>query len=61
MIRLPPPKWMPPFLDELLHYQGDGMSSKFRKNIRTYNSLFQFISLGGRIDTSINSRAEPHI
>ena len=61
MIKLPPPKSTPPFLDNLLHYQGGSRSSKFRENIRTYNSLFQFTSLGGKIDTSINSRVGPYI
>ncbi|XP_062074098.1 uncharacterized protein LOC133778245 [Humulus lupulus] len=33
---------------------------KFRKNIRAYNSMFAFTSMGGRVDTSINQSAGPY-
>ncbi|XP_074344007.1 uncharacterized protein LOC141683211 [Apium graveolens] len=42
-----------PFLYYLL--SGGEKTAHFLKNIRTYNSLFQFTSLGGKIDRKINN------
>ncbi|KAH7665744.1 DNA helicase protein [Dioscorea alata] len=50
IISLPPPKPTPPFLCRL-----------FDEQIRIYNSLFQFTSLGGIVDNSINQRPGPYV
>ncbi|XP_024965736.1 uncharacterized protein LOC112505932 [Cynara cardunculus var. scolymus] len=39
----------------------DSKSKYFMKNIRRYNSMFSFTSMGGKIDTSINSGNAPYI
>ncbi|XP_074365247.1 uncharacterized protein LOC141706372 [Apium graveolens] len=48
----------PPFLYYLL--SGGEKIAHFLKNIRTYNSLFQFTSLGGKIDRKINNGGGPY-
>ncbi|XP_074377930.1 uncharacterized protein LOC141719449 [Apium graveolens] len=48
----------PPFLYYLL--SGSEKTAHFLKNIRTYNSLFQFTSLGGKIDRKINNGGGPY-
>ncbi|XP_074373506.1 uncharacterized protein LOC141713835 [Apium graveolens] len=47
-----------PFLYYLLF--GGENTAHFLKNIRTYNSLFQFTSLGGKIDRKINNGGGPY-
>lgn len=50
----------PQTLQQLLH--GDNDKSKhFRDNIRSYNSMFSFTSIGAKIDTSINKGKSPPI
>uniref|UniRef100_A0A0D3E4S6 ATP-dependent DNA helicase n=1 Tax=Brassica oleracea var. oleracea TaxID=109376 RepID=A0A0D3E4S6_BRAOL len=44
----------PAFLDELI-----SQSPSFRKNIRAYNSMLAFTSMGGKIDYGINSGNGP--
>nr|KAJ0186312.1 hypothetical protein LSAT_V11C900478610 [Lactuca sativa] len=39
----------------------DSKSKHFMKNIRRYNSMFSFTSMGGKIDTSINRGNTPYI
>lgn len=51
---LPRPKTTPAFLDELL-----SRSASFRSNIRAYNSMLAFTSMGGKIDYNINSGNGP--
>lgn len=48
-------------LEILLDYQGGGCSRKFRDNIRVYNSMFAFTSIGANIDTEINRRPGPYV
>ncbi|GKC12953.1 hypothetical protein Tco_1009735 [Tanacetum coccineum] len=43
-----------PLLDLFLN--DDAESKIFRNNIRTYNSMFSFTSMGGKIDHAINRR-----
>ncbi|XP_074352042.1 uncharacterized protein LOC141691202 [Apium graveolens] len=57
-VRLPPEKKPPPFLASLL--SGGEKSSHFKKNMRPYNSLFQFTSIGGKIDRKINNGGGPY-
>ncbi|OMP12779.1 hypothetical protein COLO4_02771 [Corchorus olitorius] len=61
MVSLPPRQATPLFLDGLLDPRGGPLSRSFRDNIRVYNSLFQFTSLGGRIDNSVNVGSGPYI
>ena len=51
---LPSLEPIPPSLRELLDGDGGTRNSKFKELTRIYNSLFQFISLGGIVDNSIN-------
>ncbi|WVZ50301.1 hypothetical protein U9M48_001567 [Paspalum notatum var. saurae] len=53
-VKLPPLKNLPLYLERLLHYDGRGESSNYRQNIRSYNSMFAFTSMGGHIDHEIN-------
>ncbi|XP_070006392.1 uncharacterized protein [Nicotiana sylvestris] len=57
-IKLPNPKEPPSILKNLLF--GSGAKSKyFRENIRTYNSIFAFTSMGGKVDFSVNKTKGP--
>uniref|UniRef100_A0A1U7VMW3 Uncharacterized protein LOC104218829 n=1 Tax=Nicotiana sylvestris TaxID=4096 RepID=A0A1U7VMW3_NICSY len=57
-IKLPNPKEPPSILKDLLF--GSGAKSKhFRENIRTYNSIFSFTSMGGKVDVSVNKTKGP--
>ena len=44
-----------------LFTSGDSKSKHFMKNIRSYNSMFSFTSMGGKIDSSINRGNAPYI
>ena len=57
-VLLPPERPPPPFLASLL--SGGEKASHFKKYIRTYNALFQFTSLGGKIDRRINNGQGPY-
>lgn len=57
-VQLPPERPPPPFLANLL--SGGEKSAHFMKNIRTYNSMFQFTSMGGKIDRKINDGNGPY-
>lgn len=48
------PETPKPLLDLFLN--EDAKSQNFRNNIRTYNSMFAFTSMGGKVDDSINRR-----
>jgi len=59
-IKLPPRKKPPAYLDNLA--TGDGKNSKnYRKNIRSYNSMFSFTSTGGIVDKEINKGHGPYV
>lgn len=47
----PAPK---PLVD--LFFNNDTKSQNFKNNIRTYNSMFSFTSMGGKVDDSINKK-----
>ncbi|WVZ71971.1 hypothetical protein U9M48_020498 [Paspalum notatum var. saurae] len=53
-VKLPPLKKPPTYLEQLLRYDGRGEPSNHRHNIRYYNSMFLFTSMGGHIDHEIN-------
>lgn len=48
-------------LDALLDYQGSRQATKFRENIRVYNSIFAFTSIGAKVDVTINKKFGPYI
>jgi hypothetical protein len=59
-IDLPELQEPPVFLEQLLN--GDDQRSKnFRKNIRSYNSMFAFTSTGGVVDKEINKGHGPYV
>ncbi|XP_062085732.1 uncharacterized protein LOC133791836 [Humulus lupulus] len=60
-VHIPLLKEAPPLLKFLLGPNSGQKEFKFRKNIRAYNSMFAFTSMGGRVDTSINQSAGPYI
>ncbi|XP_019196554.1 PREDICTED: uncharacterized protein LOC109190511 [Ipomoea nil] len=44
-----------------LFFGNDELSKKFLQNIRTYNNMFCFTSMGGKIDTSVNKGGAPPV
>lgn len=59
-IELPPPPVLPQVLLDLL-FGEDGVSINFNENIRAYNSMFAFTSMGGEIDNSVNNGRGPFV
>ncbi|CAH1414277.1 unnamed protein product [Lactuca virosa] len=59
-VELPELKNAPPSY-EILFKSGDSKSKYFMKNIRSYNSMFSFTSMGDKIDSSINRGNAPYI
>jgi len=59
-IQLPISPTPPQLLIDLL-YGNDEISKNFKENIRPYDTMFAFTSMGGRIDTSINRGRGPPI
>ncbi|KAL6564900.1 hypothetical protein OROMI_016350 [Orobanche minor] len=57
---LPMMKKPPRILRDLI-YGRDRRSSHFVDNIRSYNSMFSFTSMGGKIDKSVNRGGSPPI
>ncbi|KAJ9557686.1 hypothetical protein OSB04_012300 [Centaurea solstitialis] len=51
----------PKALSELLGLESGKRGLLFRKEIRTYNSMFAFTSFGARIDSSINRGKGPYV
>ncbi|KAH9703741.1 helitron like n domain-containing protein [Citrus sinensis] len=60
-VQIPFMKETPPLLKYLLGADSGQKGSKFRKNIRAYNSMFAFTSMGGRVDASINQSKGPFV
>lgn len=54
-IELPPLCPLPEPLATLLNFNGDARSKRFLRQIRSYNSMFAFTSMGAAIDKSINN------
>lgn len=58
---------IPPFLPRpeplasLARFNGDATCNKFMKNIRQYNCLFSFTSMGANIDRSMNDGRGPPV
>lgn len=49
----------PPYLLSSLMSGGDNRSNHFKENIRAYNSMFSFTSIGGKVESSINNGSGP--
>ena len=60
-IVLEPYKCPPPPLCDLLRFDGDNRARRFLRQIRSYNSLFAFTSLGAVVDRSINNGTTPYV
>nr|KAJ0193496.1 hypothetical protein LSAT_V11C800439910 [Lactuca sativa] len=59
-VELPPLKEAPSSYKNLYH-SVDSKSKHFMKNIRRYNSMFSFTSMGGKVDSTINTGNAPYI
>ena len=59
-VELPLLKEPPPFLGSLLNINSDQRSINLQLQIRIYNSLFVFTSLGGNVDRSVNNGSSPY-
>ncbi|XP_060210573.1 uncharacterized protein LOC132637510 [Lycium barbarum] len=57
-IKLPNPTEPPQILKQLLFGSGH-KSNHFREHIRSYNSMFSFTSMGGKVDVSVNQTRGP--
>ena len=57
-VQLPLLKKSPNLLEALLNGE-DHRSKLFLQNIRVYNSMFSFTSIGGKIDVSMNNGFDP--
>ncbi|KAF9608742.1 hypothetical protein IFM89_010874 [Coptis chinensis] len=51
----------PPQLLKDLHESRGPRSTHFIENIRSYNSIFAFTSMGGKIDYAINNGGGPYV
>ena len=60
-IKLEELKRPPEYLRSLMFNNESDEARNFRDHIRTYNMMFSFTSLGGRIDKSVNTGVGPHV
>ncbi|XP_021301588.1 uncharacterized protein LOC8068817 isoform X2 [Sorghum bicolor] len=58
---IPPFNIRPEPLASLARFDGDVRSNRFMKNIRQYNCLFAFTSMGAKIDRSMNDGRGPPV
>ncbi|KAH7542700.1 hypothetical protein FEM48_Zijuj02G0102000 [Ziziphus jujuba var. spinosa] len=49
----------PPQILKYILYGADNKSKHFLENIRSYNSMFSFTSMGGKINSSVNRERRP--
>ena len=59
-IQLPMMKPPPPLFQHLFLDKKSDKSKNFIKNVRQYNNMFSFTSMGGKIDHSKNSGGGPY-
>ena len=59
-VELPMMQTPPPVLKDLL-YGSNEKSKHFIENIRSYNMMFSFTSMGGKIDSSVNQGRAPPV
>ncbi|CAL4917033.1 unnamed protein product [Urochloa decumbens] len=60
-VTLPPLKEPPSYLTSLLARDGNKNSANYQQNIRSYNSMFAFTSMGGTVDKNINKGRGPYV
>nr|XP_028952599.1 uncharacterized protein LOC103405083 [Malus domestica] len=60
-VKLPRPMLTPHFLENLLDPTKGQTSLLFRENIRAYNSMFAFTSMGAKVDHTVNNQLGPYI
>ncbi|VFQ71644.1 unnamed protein product [Cuscuta campestris] len=60
-IKLEALKPAPEYLGNLLSYSGGKRAKLFRENIRAYNSIFAFTSIGADINYEINKSKGPYV
>jgi hypothetical protein len=58
---LPAPQETPNYLDNLLNPTNGSSSKKFRREIRAYNSMFAFTSMGAASDHSVNAQPGSYV
>ncbi|XP_012834976.1 PREDICTED: uncharacterized protein LOC105955730 [Erythranthe guttata] len=58
-VQLPKIRDAPPTLNNLV-FGTDRRSKHFQENVRSYNMMFSFTSLGGKVQTSINNGSGPY-
>jgi len=59
-VKIAPYPDLPETLSDL-YYKNDKKSKFFMENIRSFNSMFAFTSMGGKIDNEMNSGKAPPI
>ncbi|XP_004301602.1 PREDICTED: uncharacterized protein LOC101297157 [Fragaria vesca subsp. vesca] len=60
-IRLPPVRPAPVFLEYLLDSTNGQKSVEFRNNIRSYNTMFAFTSMGANVDKTVTDGHGPYV
>ncbi|KAF7826981.1 uncharacterized protein G2W53_018145 [Senna tora] len=60
VVELPKMRNPPETLEKLL-LNDDARSKHFKKRIRTYNNMFAYTSMGGKVDNSTNDGKEPYV
>lgn len=56
-----PPLQEPPIIMKKLLSGEDSRSKHFTQNIRGYNMMFSFTSMGGKIDNTVNNGSGPYV
>ncbi|KAK9724002.1 hypothetical protein RND81_05G040500 [Saponaria officinalis] len=59
-VRLPLLQDPPNYLKGLLDPTGGRRSTKFRRLIRSYNMIYAFTSMGGKVDNTVNNGSAPY-
>nr|XP_028945292.1 uncharacterized protein LOC103408064 [Malus domestica] len=60
-VKFPPVKPTPAYLEHLLNSTNSQESSHFKTNVRLYNSMMGFTSMGAKVDASINKGQGPYV
>ncbi|XP_028944574.2 uncharacterized protein [Malus domestica] len=60
-VKFPPVKPTPAYLEHLLNSTNSQESSHFKTNVRLYNSMMAFTSMGAKVDASINKGQGPYV
>ena len=60
-VKLPPTQVQPKYLKFLYEDKESSEAKEFKDNIRSYNALFAFTSMGGKVDKSVNQGVGPYV